>query len=82
MKLPYKKYVKILNAKNKGKFGYAHVDTGIKRPMEWGGGFYFVGLSTNDEYFTMFGYDMGDYVFLRSSSYLQLKKINLYTANF
>ena len=50
--------------------------------MEWGGGFYFVGLSTNDEYFTMFGYDMGDYVFLRSSSYLQLKKINLYTANF
>ena len=82
VKLPYKKYVKILNAKNKGKFGYAHVDTGIKRPMEWGGGFYFVGLSTNDEYFTMFGYDMGDYVFLRSSSYLQLKKINLYTANF
>lgn len=82
VKLSYRKYVQILNAKNKGKFGYASVNTGIKRPMEWGGGFYHVGLSTNDNYFTLFDYDLGDYVFLRESSYLFIKKINLYTANF
>ena len=82
VKLPYRKYVKILNAKNNGKYGYADVDTGIKRPPEWGGGHYYVGLSTKDKYHTYHGYDLADYVFLRASSYLCLKKINLYTANF
>ncbi len=82
VKLPYKKYVKILNAKNKGKYGYADVDTGIKRPPEWGGGHYYVGLSTKDKYHTYRGYDLADYVFLRASSYLCLKKINLYITNF
>ena len=82
VKLPYKQYVKILNAKNRNKFGYASVDTGIKRPPEWGGGHYCVGLSTKDEYFTYYDYELGDYVFLRASSYLYIKKVNLYTANF
>lgn len=81
VKLPYKQYVKILNAKNKAKLGYADVDTRIKRPPEWGGGHYYVGLSTNDDYFTYHGYDKGDYIFLRASSYLVVKKINLYTYN-
>lgn len=80
--MPYKQYVKILNAKNRNKFGYASVDTGIKRPPEWGGGHYYVGLSTKDEYFTYYDYELGDYVFLRALSYLYIKKINLYTANF
>lgn len=82
VKLPYKQYVKILNAKNRNKFGYASVDTGIKRPSEWGGGHYYVGLSTKDEYFTYYDYELGDYVFLRALSYLYIKKVNLYTANF
>ena len=82
VKLPYKQYVKILNAKNKNKFGYASVNTGIKRPVGWGGGFYHVGLSTKDEYHELFGPGLGDYVFLRASSYLCVKKVNLYTANF
>ena len=82
VKLPYKQYVKILNAKNKNKFAYASVDTGIKRPPEWGGGHYCVGLSTKDVYFTYYDYDLADYVFLRASSYLCIKKVNLYTANF
>ena len=80
--LPYRQYVKILIAKNKGKYAYADVDTGIKRPPEWGGGHYYVGLSTKDIYHTYYGYDLGDYLFLRASSYLCLKKVNLYTANF
>jgi len=82
VKLPYKQYVKILNAKNRNKFGYADVNTGIKRPVGWGGGMYHLGLSTKDEYHELFGPGLGDYVFLRASSYLCLKKINLYTANF
>ena len=82
VKLPYKKYVKVLNGKNKGKLGYADVSTGIRRPPEYGGGYYYVGISTNDEYHTYYGYEMHDYLFLRASNYLQLKKINLYTANF
>ena len=82
VKLPYKQYVKILNAKNKNKFAYASVNTGIKRPVGWGGGFYHVGLSTKDEYHELFGPGLGDYVFLRASSYLCVKKVNLYTANF
>lgn len=82
VKIPYKKYVYLLNAKNKAKFGYVHVDTGIKRPPEIGGGHYYVGMSTNDEYHTYYGYPIHDYVFLRSSSYLCLKKVNLYTTNF
>lgn len=82
VKLPYKQYVKILNAKNQNKYGYADVDTGIKRPPEWGGGHYYVGLSTKDKYHTYHGYDLADYVFLRASSYLYIKKVNLYTANF
>ena len=82
VKLSYKKYVKILNAKNKNKYGYVDVSTGIKRPPEWGGGIYYVGLSTKDEYHTYHGYDLADYIFLRASSYLCIKKVNLYTANF
>ncbi len=82
VKMSYKKYLRVLNAKNNGKYGYADVDTGIKRPPEWGGGHYCVGLSTNDEYFTYYGYDLGDYIFLRASSYLQIKKVNLYSSNF
>ena len=82
VKLSYKKYVKILNAKNKNKYGYVDVSTGIKRPVGWGGGFYHVGLSTKDEYHELFGPGLGDYVFLRASSYLCLKKVNLYTVNF
>lgn len=82
VKISYKQYLKILNAKNKGTYGYVDVDTGIKRPPEWGGGHYYVGLSTNDDYFTYYGYEKGDYVFLRASSYLEIKKVNLYTANF
>ena len=58
VKLPYKQYIKILNAKNRNKFGYASVDTGIKRPPEWGGGHYYVGLSTKDEYHTYHGYKL------------------------
>lgn len=80
--LPYKKYVKLLTAKNNGRFGYAEIDTGISRPPDWGGGHYCVGLSTNDNYLTHYDYELGDYLFLRASSYLCLKKINLYTANF
>lgn len=79
---PYSKYVKILTAKNNNKFREYCISTGIKRPPEWGGGEYSVGLSTNNEYFPYNGYEMGDYLFLRSSSYLTIKKINLYTANF
>lgn len=82
VQLPYKQYVKVLNAKNKGKYGYACIDTGIKRPPEWGGGHYNVGISTKDKYFTYYDYELGDYLFLRASSYLCIKKINLYTANF
>lgn len=82
VKLSYNNYVKILNAKNRNKFGYVSVNTGIKRPPEWGGGMYHVGLSTKDEYHTYYGYDLADYVFLRASSYLCIKKVNLYTANF
>ena len=82
MSLPYKKYVKLLTAKNNGRFGYAEIDTGISRPPDWGGGHYCVGLSTNDNYLTHYDYELGDYLFLRASSYLCLKKINLYTANF
>ena len=82
VKLSYKKYVKILNAKNRNKFGYVDVDTKIKRPPEWGGGHYYVGLSTKDKYHTYYGHELADYVFLRASAYLCLKKVNLYTANF
>lgn len=82
-KLSYKKYVKILNAKNNGKYAIADVFTGIKRPEEYGGGYYSVGLSTKDEYFTHYGYELGDYIYLYGGGgYKQLKKINLYTANF
>ena len=82
-KLSYKKYVKILNARNNGKYGSVEVFTGIKRPEEYGGGYYSVGLSTKNEYFTHHGYELGDYIFLYGGGgYLQLKKINLYTANF
>ena len=82
-KLSYKKYVKILNARNNGKYGSVEVFTGIKRPEEYGGGYYSVGLSTKNEYFTLHGYELGDYIFLYGGGgYLQLKKINLYTANF
>lgn len=81
--LPYKKYVKILNAKNNGKHAAGEVNTGIKRPESYGGGVYVVGLSTNDEYFVAHGYDKGDYIFLYGGGgYLCLRKVNLYTANF
>ena len=80
--MPYKKYVKILNAKNNNKFKEYAISTGERRPPEWGGGVYHVGLSTKNTYFTNQGYSLGDYIFLRSSSYLCLKKVNLYTANF
>ena len=83
VKLAYKKYVKILNAKNKNKMAIADVFTGIKRPEEYGGGFYSVGLSTKDDYHTHYGYPLGDYIYLYGAgSYLCLKKVNLYTANF
>ena len=81
VRLYYSKYVKLLDAKNNRKYGYADVDTGIKRPPEIGGGHYYVGISTHDEYFTYYGYPMHDYIFLRASSYLGLKKVDLYTLN-
>ena len=80
--MPYKKYVNILNAKNNNKFKEYEISTGERRPPEWGGGIYCVGLSTKNPYFADHGYSLGDYIFLSGSTYLCLKKVNLYTANF
>lgn len=82
VKLPYKKYVKLLDAKNKNKFGYVSISTGIRRDPEFGGGYYEVGISTKDDYHTHYGYPIHDYLFLRSTSYLGIKKVNLFTSNF
>ena len=83
VKLSYKKYVKALNAKNYNKRYIADVFTGMKRPEEYGGGYYSVGLSVNDDYLTHYDYSLGAYVYLYGAgSYLCLKKVNLYTANF
>lgn len=83
VKLPYKKYVKVLKAKNNNKLCIADVFTGIKRPEDYGGGYYSVGLSVNDDYHTHYGYAKGDYIYLYGGGgYLCLKKVNLYTANF
>jgi len=83
VKLSYKKYVQVLKAKNNNKLCVADVFTGIKRPEDYGGGYYSVGLSVNDDYHTHYGYAKGDYIYLYGGGgYLCLKKVNLYTANF
>lgn len=83
VKLSYKKYIKALKAKNNNKLCVADVFTGMKRPEEYGGGYYSVGLSINDDYHTHYGYSLGDYIYLYGGGgYLCLKKVNLYTANF
>ena len=82
-KLSYNKYLKVLKAKNSGKSAIVDVFTGIKRPQEYGGGSYSVGLTTNYDYFTHYGYELADYIYLYGGGgFLDLRKVNLYTANF